>query len=52
MIFYAFGTLGVLWCIAWAWVVKDSPEEDRKITDGELEYLRTAIGVSCFSLTQ
>lgn len=26
--------------------MRDSPEEDRKITDQELEYLRTAIGVS------
>ena len=46
MIFYVFGVIGVVWCIAWAWVVKDSPEEDRKITDSELEYLRTAIGVT------
>ena len=27
-------------------MVKDNPEEDRKITDQELEYLRTAIGVT------
>ena len=26
-------------------VVKDNPEEDRKITDQELEYLRTSIGM-------
>ncbi len=45
-IFYAFGAIGVMWCVAWWWVVRDSPEEDRKITDEELEYLRTAIGVS------
>ncbi len=45
-IFYVFGGLGVAWCVAWWWVVRDSPEEDRKITDEELEYLRTAIGVS------
>ena len=25
---------------------QDSPEEDRRITDSELEYLRTAIGVT------
>lgn len=45
-IFYVFGTIGLIWCAAWAWVVKDSPEEDRNITDSELEYLRTTIGVS------
>ena len=40
------GSVGLIWCFAWWWVVRDSPEEDRKITDAELEYLRTAIGVS------
>jgi len=45
-IFYVFGTLGLVWCATWWWVARDSPEEDRNITDAELEYLRTAIGVS------
>ena len=22
MIFYVFGAIGIVWCIAWAWVVK------------------------------
>ena len=45
-IFYSFGLLGLVWCLSWYLVVKDNPEEDRNITDQELEYLRTAIGVS------
>lgn len=45
-IFYFFGILGLVWCIGWMYIVKDNPEEDRNITDQELEYLRTAIGVS------
>lgn len=45
-IFYVFGVIGLTWCFAWWWVVHDSPEEDRKITEQELEYLRTAIGVT------
>eukprot|EP00095_Tigriopus_kingsejongensis_P003697 maker-scaffold1581_size34907-snap-gene-0.7 protein:Tk03697 transcript:maker-scaffold1581_size34907-snap-gene-0.7-mRNA-1 annotation:"vesicular glutamate transporter -like" len=45
-IFYVFGLIGLAWCLAWYLVVKDSPEEDRKISDQELEYLRTAIGVT------
>ena len=32
-IFYVFGTIGLIWCAAWAWVVRDSPEEDKNITD-------------------
>ena len=39
-IFYVFGLVGLLWCVSWTMVVKDNPEEDRKITDQELEYLR------------
>ena len=45
-IFYAFGCLGLVWCVSWTLIVQDSPEEDRNITEQELEYLRTAIGVS------
>ena len=40
-IFYFFGILGLVWCIGWMYIVKDNPEEDRNITDQELEYLRT-----------
>ena len=28
-IFYVFGSLGLVWCAAWWWVARDSPEEDR-----------------------
>ncbi|XP_040572757.1 sialin isoform X1 [Lepeophtheirus salmonis] len=45
-IFYVFGCIGLIWCALWAWVVKDSPEDDTKITESELEYLRSAIGVT------
>ena len=40
-IFYVFGVMGLVWCVGWIYVVKDNPEEDRNITDQELEYLRT-----------
>ena len=40
-IFYFFGVLGLVWCVGWMYIVKDNPEEDRNITDQELEYLRT-----------
>jgi len=32
-IFYGFGIIGLWWCTAWWWVVQDSPEEDRHISD-------------------
>ena len=45
------GVVGLMWCVAWWWVVKDSPEQDRSITDAELEYLRTTIGENLHSFT-
>ncbi len=32
-IFYVFGIVGLLWCLAWWWIIHDSPEEDRHISD-------------------
>ena len=32
-IFYVFGLVGLLWCLAWWWIVRDSPEDDRHISD-------------------
>lgn len=45
-IFYVFGLLALLWCFLWWWVVEDSPDQDRSITDQELEYLQNTIGVT------
>ena len=30
----------------WWWIVEDSPDQDRSITDQELEYLQNTIGVT------
>jgi ACS family sodium-dependent inorganic phosphate cotransporter len=39
-IFYVFGCIGLLWCAAWWWIVHDSPEEDRHISD-QVKFLST-----------
>ena len=36
------GFLALLWCGLWWWIVEDSPDQDRSITDAELEYLQVA----------
>ena len=42
------GLIALLWCLLWWWwFVEDSPDQDRSITDQELEYLQNTIGV-CF----
>jgi len=45
-IFYVFGLIALLWCLMWWWFVEDSPDQDRSITDQELEYLQNTIGVT------
>jgi len=45
-IFYVFGLIALLWCLMWWWIVEDSPDQDRSITDQELEYLQNTIGVT------
>ena len=41
-----FGVLALLWCLAWWWAVEDSPDQDRSITDQELQYLRTTVSIN------
>uniref|UniRef100_L7MUI5 Sialin n=1 Tax=Xenopus tropicalis TaxID=8364 RepID=L7MUI5_XENTR len=38
-VFYIFGTLGVLWFIMWCFLVSDTPQSHRSITDSEKEYI-------------
>lgn len=43
-IFYVFGIVGVVWCIAWMLIVSDSPSQHPRITTAEREYIATSIG--------
>ncbi|PSN50732.1 Vesicular glutamate transporter 2 [Blattella germanica] len=45
-IFYFFGALALVWCILWWFIVSETPQGDRKITDAEMEYIRSSIGPS------
>jgi len=45
-IFYVFGLLALVWCLLWWICVEDSPDQDRKITEQELEYLQNTIGLT------
>ena len=40
------GLLALFWCLLWWIMVEDSPDQDRKITDQELEYLQNTIGLT------
>ena len=50
-IFYVFGLLALVWCFLWWFCVEDSPEQDRKITEQELEYLHATIGLTDRQMT-
>ncbi|XP_049792913.1 vesicular glutamate transporter 1-like isoform X3 [Schistocerca nitens] len=43
-IFYVFGVVGLCWCIAWGAFVTETPQQDRRITDEELDYIRSSVG--------
>ncbi|XP_069671569.1 vesicular glutamate transporter 2-like isoform X2 [Periplaneta americana] len=45
-IFYLFGVLALIWCLLWWYIVAETPQGDRRITDAELEYIRSSIGPS------
>ncbi|CAH1100740.1 unnamed protein product [Psylliodes chrysocephalus] len=44
-IFYFFGSVGLVWCGLWAWVVTDYPEDDPKISKEELQYIINSLEV-------
>ena len=45
-IYLIVGLLALFWCLLWWIMVEDSPDQDRKITDQELEYLQNTIGLT------
>jgi MFS family permease len=38
--FWIFGSLGMVWCIAWWWWFRDRPEQHRDVDPAELAYIR------------
>lgn len=40
MVFYSFGTLGLVWAIAWFWFIHDDPEHDPRASEAERALLR------------
>jgi len=42
-IFYIFGCTGLLWCITWFAIVRETPSQDKYISAQELHYLSTTV---------
>ncbi|XP_031552988.1 sialin-like isoform X2 [Actinia tenebrosa] len=45
-VFYIFGALGILWYIAWLFLVYDKPASHPRISEEEKEYILSSIGTS------
>uniref|UniRef100_A0A1L8DEA4 Sialin n=2 Tax=Nyssomyia neivai TaxID=330878 RepID=A0A1L8DEA4_9DIPT len=43
-VFYFFGSIGVVWAIAWLFIVKAGPEDDPFISEEEKSYILSSIG--------
>lgn len=43
--FYLFGGLGVLWFVAWMFLIYDTPQKHPRICAKEVEYITNSIGV-------
>ncbi|XP_045101821.1 putative inorganic phosphate cotransporter isoform X2 [Portunus trituberculatus] len=48
-VFYLFGALGVLWCIAWMFLIHDDPEKHPRINLDELTYIQHSLNRSATS---
>ncbi|XP_013411028.1 sialin [Lingula anatina] len=44
-VFYVFGGVGCVWCVAWMFIVSDSPAKHPRISREEKDYVETSIGV-------
>ena len=45
-VFYVFGLLGIVWWVAWCWLVADSPDSHPRIDESERRYIVTSLAAS------
>lgn len=43
-VFYIFGSFGIVWFFVWIFIVKRSPQDDRKMSDQERNFIITSLG--------
>lgn len=43
-VFYVIGSAGFIWCVFWVWLVSDSPDQDKTISDIEKKFIKYSIG--------
>ncbi|XP_034941000.1 vesicular glutamate transporter 3-like [Chelonus insularis] len=45
-VFYVFGIIGLIWYALWCYIVTDRPEDDSRISESELRYIKKTLGES------
>ncbi|XP_031777621.1 vesicular glutamate transporter 1 isoform X1 [Nasonia vitripennis] len=43
-LFYVFGSVGLIWYLIWCIFIRDRPEDDPRISEAELKYIRDSLG--------
>lgn len=43
-LFYVFGSIGLIWYLIWCILIRDRPEDDPRISEAELKYIRESLG--------
>ncbi|XP_014675000.1 PREDICTED: sialin-like [Priapulus caudatus] len=46
-VFYVFGSLGVVWFVLWAVLIRNFPEDHPRISTSELNYIQSTLGQKC-----
>lgn len=42
-VFYVFGVIGCIWYVFWAWIVRESPEEDSMCSEEERRFIKASL---------
>lgn len=42
-VFYVYGVVGCIWYIFWVWIVRESPEKDKHISEEEKRYIMASL---------
>lgn len=42
--FKLLGVIAIIWCFVWLTVVSETPQEDKYISEEELDYIRATVG--------
>lgn len=42
-VFYVYGAIGCVWYVFWAWLIRESPEKESRMSDEERRYIMVSL---------